>query len=332
MIHPKEGDFMGTYNDFIAGLSRFFGNTSETLSKEILMAYTYGIQLESGVYLPNNSDLKNPEFQKKYDDIIDKIVKANPKEYFVSEFKFMNTEEILEYVIFILFSVFGYSKEIEENYLEFARNIVLSHDNSPMNGYCYKIQNLDGKNLHYQVLIPTLSSMSAVACIIHEFMHYYFMKNNIPYKKAYYEEILSILFEKIASDFVVKDLPDKDFSKKIESNRLDCIKFHYTAKRNDLIFLRMLLKDLPEEVYAQKFLKDYASFSEKIAQSYGLGYIYSEGLYNLYKNEPSTFRRKMEEVMQKKSSLQDTLDYFNINMSNEKLLDSTNDKIKIIAK
>ena len=323
---------MDNYEQFVINLAS--GMKDSTSANDILIAYSYGRLLEQGVYISGNPDLENHRANERYHNIIKRVVEANPIEYLEKDFDYMDSDIVFEYTLDILKKIFGDSKEIIDAYKDFIKSIEISGDKSPMNGYVYRMVNTANNTSIFQTVIPTIKSQSSVTCLIHEFMHYYFQKNDIEYKKAYYEEILSILFEKIASEYVEEDFKDKDFIRKIENIRLSSIHYHNSTKKDEMkLFKKAVLSvnNSDKDNYI-KFLEDYEKHHARMSESYGIGYIYAESLYNLYKSDLSAFQKKMREIFSRETSLQDTLDYFDINMCNKKVFEQAKNKIRLVTK
>ena len=301
-------------------------------ANELLCAYTFGRELESGLYILGNPDLEDQRAKERYGRVIKRINDAEPKEYFDSDFESLDQKDVFECALSVLEAIFGPSKEMIDSFNEFKRYMDITNSNMILDGCSYKMMDETGIIKH-QVLIPSVTNTSSVVCILHEFAHYYFQKNNIIYKKHYYTEILSILFEKIAADIMADKSGDSKFIKKIESTRLEGIRYHYITKKDELKQLVRAMNNAEvERENASKLAKDYTDYSESVALSYGLGYIYAESLYNLYKEDEKAFQQKMREIFGMQTTLQSTLDYYDVNLSNKKVYEQVSDKIRNMTK
>lgn len=324
------------YRKYMLNIYDIVKEKDETLAKTIFVAYSLGCQTRSGIYVPGNPDLMVPRAKDRYDSVIRYIDSKNPREYTISEFGSQKMIDNYEFVYYIACSILGESEELFESFKEFISNIRINNSNSVLDGYCYQIINPD-KPSEYMIEIPSEESISSIACVLHEFIHFYLLKHQISFPKAYYEEILSILFEKIAADFVEKDLNEKDFTKKIESSRLDCVRYHHVNNKEEMEAMRLFLQLIRQysqnwQEQEEKMLADYKAYHDKLSHSYGLGYIYAENLFLLYKNDKNTFIEAMKKIFSGEVTLQEVLDDFNITTANKVIFDNAKIKIKGITK
>lgn len=324
------------YRKYMLSIYNIIKEKDVTLANTLFVAYSLACQTRSGIYIPGNPDLMVPRAKDRYDSVIKYIDGKNPREYFISDFSSQKMEDNLEYVYYIACSILGESDELFEIFKDFVDNLCINDSKSILDGYCYKTID-PNKPSQYMIEIPSETSISSIACALHEFIHFYLLKHNIAFPKAYYEEILSILFEKIAADFVEQDLKEKDYIRKIESSRLDCIRYHNVNKKEELEAMRLFLQLVRQysknwQEHEQRMLLDYEAYHDKLAHSYGLGYIYAENLFLLYKNDKKTFIEVMKKIFSGEVTLQEALDDFNITTANKVVFDNAKIKIKEVTK
>lgn len=322
---------MGTYEDFLNDFASIFG---AEMYNEFLTVYSFSKQVEDGVYSIDNVDLRNPNSKNKYNKFISMITKKNPKNYTMKYFENMDTIDVFRYAMVILAYITGNDNRILEEFEEFTKTLIVKPHDEVLNGYSYKRTNLLDNTTSYEVIVPSITNVSAIVCLLHEFTHYHFQKNNMEEKKSYYDEILSILFEKLAGDLIEKLNLSKNVSQKIENVRLDCIKFHYTIQKSGIQDMKKYASVLKNESteYMKKFTRDYENYYTKLAQSYGLGYLYAESLYVLYKTDEFTFHKKIREIFNGDLSLQEMLDYYNINAGNEEVYNNARKRISKVLR
>lgn len=301
---------------------------------DLLITYSFAREVETGLRTYHNSDLENNKDLEKYNRFIKFVTNRNTKNYLMPSFADEKEATVFEMAAVILYTVLGDNKRIMEEFSEFMNNIHVRDSQEVLNGYSYKMVNELNGNITYNVLVPSVNNLSSIVCLIHEFIHYHFQKNNMEQKKFYYGEILSILFEKIAADLLEQWDLDKQMTHKIENVRIDTLKYHYTTQKEDIKTIKKYNSMLGPQYYeyANKMYNEFKSYYDLLSQSYGIGYLYAESLFNLYNENPEEFRRRINNILCDEISLQEVLDFYDINTGNKEVFEAAKAKIRIVTK
>lgn len=230
---------------------------------------------------------------------------------------------------------------------EFFSRRQISDRETIIDGCCLVYKNLENNTLESIIDLPNDDNLSSIITMVHEFIHFHIFKHNISLeKKFYYEEILSIYAEKVAAKFIAEMNFQKDFERKIEQTRLECIKWHYIdrieeenmvkalyqrAKTNhvfnlmDKLFIQEAEKNLPwlknpEDTIAHDL------YQKALAESYGFGYIYGEALSYYDSIDPMTTKNKVKETLNGRITIQNLLNYYDISM-NKKTIEIAKEKV-----
>ena len=289
---------------------------SETLfeNTEINLMRSYYDKVQQGIYLKDNPDLSTRRSNDNYNSFIEEVITLQPKEFFQKDFRRIDQVEMISFEI--IMQIFGYSKEISDEIMEYFSKCNISNDNSILSGICLSVSNTKTQEKETIVEIPSADNLSSIISIIHEFIHYHIDKFHIDLnKKYYYEEILSIYAEKFATDYLMKLRIQPDLEKKIEQTRLEGIKWHYdenpqdekelmamyrgallTSKFNPAAreFVMRVETNIPW-LKSQKDAIAHDLYRTALAQSYGFGYLYGESLLYYDLNDPKA-RKKIREV------------------------------------
>ena len=181
---------------------------------ELALIHSFGQEVDSGIIRLDNVDTQSNKARTKYNRYINSIINIKPKEYLTTEFENLGQSSVIDMALEIIIKIFG-QDAIPYAY-DYFKILVPSGKMEVLNGISLTIQDqLDG-SLIEQVEIPDFDTSSNIVTIVHEFAHYYLNKINVNYnKKRYYEEIISILCEKIAGLIVDTNTSEKDFYNKI---------------------------------------------------------------------------------------------------------------------
>ena len=313
---------------------------------------TFEEEIKRGKTNPEIVDLSTYKQKRLYQDYINKIIKLNPQEYFVTqmpEFK----EEFFKIAGYLVLNIFGqeYFNEFQELILN---NLYVNHSNVLFDGISLNFADQkDFKSVKQAIEIPDFTHVSSIVCLLHEFTHYICQKHNLTYnKKAYYEEILSIYVEKRALTILNEILNLNNYTSKIEETRLEAIKWHYTEHQQDLqglkqiveelhkasktdffakMNLEMMKKDIPQVESLERF-KRLLQFYDNRSASYGLGYLYSESLLFHSLDDQFTLNKKFQQVLNTDITLEELLRFYNINTSNKKVYDRVDSKLELIKR
>ncbi len=310
------------------------------------IAGAYYRNYHNGIYIRGNTDLASHKAQTLYSDYINSIITANPIEYQKKHFSKMEVDDIIDAVLLVLEIILGPSLCKSDECLNFFRSIEQTNTDSILDGICLVTVDKHGIK-HYQTKISKLDSISSIVALTHEFMHYYIHSHDIAYvdKKFYYEEIMSLLAEKIACQ-IIKDQRVGDITKKIENTRLEVVSWHYNEGLNeyeqainihDLLkriasFNSSAKKDLERMESDIPWLKSdvqirrYMEYAKALRESYGIGYLYAENLFQKILDDSKNLDY-IRNIL-KGNPISQVLNYYDINPEVEETYQVAKQKIK----
>ena len=320
------------YEMFLDDVLNSFAEQSATVEyNELLIANSFANEVRAGRQTYENVDLRNPE---RYNKFIKFVIGRNSKNYLMDSFVSESYKNVIMLTAGVLNSIFGDDSKIIDEFGEFLSYIDFTNSREVLDGYCYQLTDTRDGGKYYQVTIPTLENISAIVCLIHEFIHFHLQKNNIEPRKFYYGEILSILFEKIAADYIQNIRLDLQMVHKMENVRIDTIKYHYTEKKDDIREMKELTQNVDPRYFefSKRLYTEHKAYYTLLAQSYGIGYLYAESLFCLYQENPQQFKQTLREVLYGEKFLQEVLDYHNINADNKDVYETAKKKIRLMTK
>ena len=303
-------------------------NTSECV--EVDKIHSYSMKIKKNICINENIDLKSQKSLERYNKFIKLILVKNPIEYKTSKFKIISREKCIEQFKNIIYLLLGNDKKIDEHLEEFINLITVTNSDAPLDGNVLKYDNITDNTTEYKVNIPKCDNISSIVCLVHEFIHYYSFKYEINNtKKVYYDEILSIFAEKYAS-YILKGQGSSNIDVMIENIRLYSLKYHYTVITKEIEEYRLLAKkENNDNMY--NFYKEFKNFYKTLAESYVLGYIYSNKMLQLYLTDES-FKSDLNDLFNKKISLQEILDNYWINLDNKDVFEESKKQLRLIFK
>ena len=321
---------MEKYEDF---LYRIGSGSSQEEFSDLLVTYSFAKEVRNGNKSYENEDLKDGRSLDRYNKFIKFVTARNPKNYLMNDFATANQDYVFEMAAIIINKILGDNKQLMEEFMEFMSYIKVRESEEVLNGISYKMLNDLNGDIIYNVLLPSITNISSIVCIIHEFIHFHFQKNNMEPKKFYYGEILTILFEKIAADFLQEWNLDQQMIHKIENVRIDSLKYHYTTQKEDIKLIKQYnsMVELQYYEYTRRLYTEFKAYYDLLAQSYGIGYLYAESLFNLYKENPQEFQKKLNSILCDEMSLQEVLDFYNINTGNKQVFEDAKKKIRMVT-
>lgn len=299
---------------------------------ELVYAYAYVHGLKKGFYSGEKSDLISGKAERKYGEYVNKVVNSKPYTYNKNSFKSCDENQIIKKAYEIIVSIFGKSEKIDEEFNYFCSLMQYNNNDEVLSGCCeMSLSAEDGKVLYpVAVDIPKLDNTSSVVSFLHEFMHFHVGINNLDYnKKYYYQEILPIFGEKIASSYMECD--DKGLTNKIENIRLDSISYHYSEEKEDYKNLAKFMKlnktGFFDSIISMSDFENLGKYIDVLADSYGFGYLYAESLYQLYIRYLEA-RNRINDFLSNKCSLEDLLSSLKINAKNNQSYDYVDERIR----
>lgn len=316
---------------------------------ELALIKSFGDEVDSGIIRPDNVDIQSNKARTKYNRYISSIASIQPREYLTSEFQEVGKRYVFEKSFQIIIGIFG-EKAIPFA-LDYFKLLVPSGAKEVLNGVSLTIEDTRDGSLMEQVEIPDFETTSNIVTIVHEFAHYYLNKIGINYnKKRYYEEIMAILAEKIAAQVVELHACEKDFYDKMTEQRLETITWHYKLHLPEMegllsevsklekraktdpfagIQLEGLKLQLPL-VRTAKGVSAIRGYYKNLADGYGIGFLYSESLLDKYLDDETAFHRQLARVTGHEIGLQQMLNYYGINASNNEVYDRVNTRLEEI--
>ena len=310
----------------------------------------YGICVDNGIIYKTNKDLEKNSIKKKYDTWLRKLAELNPKEYDVSSITKLDKKLIIELALNIVVSIFG--AKVAPEFLNYVKTIQVNNKNLLLDGMSslIGIPNPETKvlEIHDVTFIPNIEYFSSVSIIIHEFIHYYIRIKKIDEgKKRYYNEILSLYAEKYSNQFIFNMTKDEGFLKKMESTRIEGILWHYyvspneteavlkiyndAKKRKDYSLIQELEKTFPY-FKSPKGIEHMKGYRKCLADSYGIGYLFSHTLYNKGLEDQKVLREKLNSYFNSEINLEELLSYYGISTDNFKLYDDSYAYLKKVLK
>lgn len=318
--------------------------------KEHDLAKCFGEDVKRGVINSEITDLSSKKANNKFNKYIDHIEQFKPREYKTNDFSSIEYRDLVNMALYIIKRIFG-NIDIESELIEFLQNLHCSGSDEILNGIALTIKTDDGKILRINE-IPNVNKTSSIIALVHEFIHFHCSKLNIDFnKKRYYEEILSIYAEKLATCILTQINIEPDFMRKIEETRLEGIVWHYKVHPNELDFAitsyhkaKSLLfipefrdyvtrveEGLPWIKSAQE-TKTFLQYKKTLATSYGLGYLYAESLLMHYFDDERVVENKIRKTLMGEEQLQDTLNYFGINAERNEPYEAVEQRLSMLRK
>ena len=316
---------------------------------EMALIGSFGEEVEKGIVKPENTDIQGNNAQTKYNRYLTNITNLKPREYQTSEFETIGKKDIFEKAFTIIVSIFG--DKCIPIALEYFKHLVPSGAKEALDGISLTIIDKRDGSEKKIVEVPDFETSSNIVTIVHEFVHYYLNKLAVDFnKKRYYEEIIPILCEKIASQIVELHNQEKDFYNKITEHRLEGISWHYNSNltsMNSLIneheklkrqaskdmFARMQLLSFEQQMPFFKTAKGISilkGYYTNMADGYGIGFLYSESLLLKFLDDNHTFQLQLAKLTEKDQSIQELLTYYGIHARNNEVYDLANERIEQI--
>ena len=310
----------------------FLAKTSRELDEEeqinLSTAYEHSKLIKSNYYSKFH-DLDEIKQREKYNKYIKIIIAKQIAKYDITSFEKINEAEITKYFMNILNIIFGDINKISKEIDIFLENMVINEDTlDPMNGYSLHAVNTITGEEGYNIIIPSMNNLSVISCLSHEFLHFHFQYNKTECKMFQYGEILSIFAEKLAAEMISKN-NDESMIKKIESIRLDTIKWHYKDKVDETNKYKGQIKYL-NDIYTKRMIEESLLYENDLSLSYGLGYLYAEHLFQLFIDNPSSVSIQLQKVLYGEESLENLLGYYNISTNNKETFEIAKKKIRKI--
>lgn len=319
---------------------------------EVALMNTFGKQLKSGeIILAEESELKSSKSRQKYNKFINDIQTIKPHAYKKNEFGLIGQDSVLELTLEILITIFGES--IYPKVIEFFQYLEINNSDEVLDGISITAQDKITGEIHHIVEIPSLEYSSSPVAIAHEFTHFYLKSLNIDFnRKTYYEEILSIYAEKVAYYIIEKRISDSKIAQKIEETRLECINWHYNINlpiATDTINQYIILKNKKQKdafdiqclyhlesklplIKTAEGVSIIKGYFKNLADSYGIGYLYGESLFQKFLDSPQNIREQLNSIISREQSITNLLEYYGISTTNYQTYNEVNQRLSLIKK
>lgn len=318
---------MSLYNNYEEFLAACLKHSTQEEYEYTMNAYTYSKKL-SEKYYDEFMDLSDEKQRERYNKIIKLITSKNYIKYGNDAFLQLDFEKITKLFLYILNNIFGDLNKIEKEIELYLKSIQIRNGAEPMDGQAFEIVNTDTGEKFHKIMIPSPNNLSSVVCLCHEFFHFIFHAKDNDIRTFQYIEILSIYAEKVASHILSTKI-EPSTEKKIETIRLECIKWHYTKSKEDAQDIKNIIKKVQSEE-AVRFGNDNLIYGLHLSQSYGIGYIYAEYLYQQYLDNPKLVSEKLLPVLYGEQPLSSLLNYYNISTNNKEVFEVAKKKIRTI--
>lgn len=321
----------------------------ETFEREIIQSFNE--EVKTGKVDPINYDLQSNKARSKYNKYIQDVIAIQAHEYEVTDFKKIGRNDVFYFTCKVIVILFG-EKAIPALYEFFAR--VFSSDvKSVLDGVSLTFQDKMTGAIEHIIQVPDINTCSTIVTLVHEFVHFYFKKYNIDFhKKRYYEEIFSIYGEKVACALIAKQQFDPRFVQKIEESRLEAISWHYQkqipAAKEVLAMYQTLKKkrnlSFPEYMHVMsmeqklpilknpKGPKVLEQYYQNLADSYGIGYLYGENLFQKYQEDAISIYHQTQALLSGETTINEILNYYGISTQNQETYENVEKRLLQVRK
>ncbi len=320
---------------------------------EIPLLMSHAEDVKNGKLLKDNIDISGGKARNKYNQYIESIKRLNAREFKISAFPMIGTNEVLNIAGSIILYIYG--PEVIPVYEDFLKVLHSTKTDQALNGISVVTLNQITNETKKLVEVPDMRYCSTAVTIVHEFTYFIFRKLNIDNsKKRYYDEILSIYAEKVANFLITIELGKEGplFSQRIEETRLEVIAWHYTvgvteaeklvreyakckASKNPTISVLSYISSVEKELPIVKTPEGRSlllSYYQNKADSYGMGYLYAEYLFQKSLEDQKQATTQLKRLLNKEQTLQELLDFYNINARNYQVYDAVNQRLELVRK
>ena len=312
---------------------------------KIILGYSW--QKRNGLIVPTAPEIAIPKINKKYFTWAKKLTDLKPKEYLENEFISLDQNEILQCAAYIIENLLG--KEALEDYVKFLGTIEIIDVPNVLDGVV--LESLDPKTNErkiHKTCIPNTNVEAHIIVLVHEFIHYYSKVRKVDdLSKQFYLEILSVFSEKYSIEKLKEIVADKDFEKKMISNRLAGTLYHFnevpTSNKEVIEEYNRLKKignkallnkieDLLPWIKTKETIEDMWDYRACQRDSYGLGYLYSDALLEKCLDDEQNVKTSIKKYFDGDLSIEDLLKYYDIRADKFELYDKSYARAKTILK
>ena len=165
-----------------------------------------------------------------------------------------------------------------------------------------------------ELKIWNLNTLASSINLSHEYMHGLYFLNPLPARyKPEYEELLPILLEKIMSLRLSKQYG------------IDYLSTYNKTRMNHANYCAKEYKKIKSSDNTVSQADNYISY---IDYTYLIATIYAEHLFDYYKERPTDVITSIDNFIERKSTMSDVLDAYNISLSNSDTISSFQKSLK----
>ncbi len=265
--------------------------------------------------------LKTTGLAYSYDEILDKTSGENyervqqeidrfNKICIPDTFLYIPESATFDVSIYILNEIFG--TVISQNVIdELSRKIIITNKSDAHNGSVVLDVNSNKKKL----LFDRLDTTASIPVFTHEVVHYLFDDTTI-FTNIHTLEILSILMEFIAADFIEERKIDNVTKKATFASRVEELKHTRMIITKYYPYYKTNYKN---DKTALNIIKTYA---EHTSYQYTYSFIVAYNLFLMYKEDRNRLICELRNLIENKKHINILMDYYNINLENTKCRDN----------
>ena len=200
----------------------------------------------------------------------------------------------------------------------------------------------------HKTCIPNINVEAHVIVLVHEFIHYYSKLRKVEdLSKQFYLEILSVFLEKYSIEKLRGIVSDKDFEKKMISNRLYGTLYHFnelpTSTKEAIEEYNRLKKlgnkdllnkieELLPWIKTKETIDDMWDYRACQRDSYGLGYLYSDALLEKCLDDEHNVKTSIKKYFDGEKTIEEVLKYYDIRADKFELYDKSYNRTKSLLK
>ena len=229
-------------------------------------------------------------------------------------FMYVSSSTVFDISMYILEYLFG--NVINQNFIDdLSTRILITEKNNVYNGALV----YEGDPTNKKLLFDRLDTTTSIPVFTHEVTHFLYDDTPI-FSNLHTMDILAILSELIAADYIEK--------RKID----DITKYAtYVARIKDLKdTYEIMTKHYPQYkkyCYDEFALNLIISFAQHTTYKYAYSFMVAYNLFLYYKEDQNRFITELRELVSNKNAISTLLEYYNIDLKNNKSTDNT---IKLI--
>ena len=312
---------------------------------KIILGYSW--QKRNGLIVPTAPEINIPKINKKYFTWAKKLTDLNAKEYLENEFISLDQKSILEGTAYIIENLLG--EEALDDYVKFLSTIEIIDVPNVLDGVVLESldPNTNERKMH-KTCIPNTNVEAHIIVLVHEFIHYYSKIRKVEdLSKQFYLEILSVFSEKYSIEKLREIVADKDFEKKMISNRIAGTLYHFNevpVSNKEIIEEYNRCKKLGNKgvlnkieellpwIKTKETIEDMWDYRACQRDSYGLGYLYSDALLEKCLDDENNVKATLKKYFDGDLTIEEVLKYYDIRADKFEIYDKSYNRAKTILK